>query len=147
MISQNPSNQNSYLLGISSFHKFQAIVINSSTVLNEINQRRKLAKELDRHALCEAILQTSEKAGEREPKNLIAKVDLFSPDGKIVYSARKTFGFRDSAFEALRLEKFQECPYSNGDLLRQGRQACRDVIFPDLTQSSYDAERKSTSEA
>lgn len=60
----------------------------NSVTLNEINQRRKLAKELDKHALCEAI-ETAEKTS--GVKNVIAKVDFVLPDGKVIYSAEKIY--------------------------------------------------------
>ncbi|KAK6624575.1 hypothetical protein RUM44_011434 [Polyplax serrata] len=58
-----------------------------SKILNEINQRRKLAKELDKHALCKAIMESAE--NKADVKNLIAQVDFVLPDGKVIYSTEK----------------------------------------------------------
>lgn len=46
-----------------------------------------MAKELDKHALCKAIMESAE--NKADVKNLIAQVDFVLPDGKVIYSTEK----------------------------------------------------------
>ncbi|KAL0279045.1 UNVERIFIED_CONTAM: hypothetical protein PYX00_000688 [Menopon gallinae] len=63
-----------------------------SSALHEIDQRRKLVKELDKYAICNKITN-SEK--DKEISTLVAQINFLSPSGRLLYSGDRKVDLRD----------------------------------------------------
>lgn len=67
-----------------------------SSTLQEIDQRKKLAKELDKHAICKKLITTDK---DKEISNLISKINFITAPAKITPGGDRMYGLSDFSYD------------------------------------------------
>lgn len=67
-----------------------------SSTLQEIDQRKKLAKELDKHAICKKLITTDK---DQELNNLISKINFITAPAKNTPGGDRMYGLSDFSYD------------------------------------------------